>query len=353
MTNDSNKVAGLWATLSAAVFLFTSFATSAVEPDVLTDSFTSIRILNLYQFNSLDGSPNNLQSIETNIGSSTNHSALLIAGEDGSGGSDITHFVDGAGRAGADFLGAKVRTDGVKVFEARVQALTHDIYTILGSQPVGTAGSLRFVYRVSGEAFFDLDRDALDNALNVFISPNRALVAANMRARVWAPDGNGGAMLDGFDSFGGNLVTVGDLLPCGAPCAVTGPFLPQSGGVDIELDVPFVYGEPLPLSIDFWLRVFPDVTCGTVLCNNYFSEEITADFNNTAKLVAIVTDDLTTTIATASGFELHVSGDRHDSRTCPGARCGLAHGQRDARLSRHAPSSNLIANRPPSARVAA
>ena len=277
------------------------------DPDPLSESFTSVRL-------EADPGGTTVVNEQSTISGNTVISDFIDNDDTNNPDTFTYSYADLAGRAGQGSLGAKIKTNGNTIDEAQVKSTFHDIFTVVGSQPNGTLGTMQFVYNVSGQAIVQYDLQKLNDVLANpgYPSANSPLILAHMRTSIYGPDGNGGAEVIAFQPMETEvLLEVGDLPSCGSPCGISGgPYNAVYNSVQFVLNVPFTYGEPLPLSTLFWLRVQPDQrfigTSFNPFFSNYgtwFSEEIDADFNNTAELVAIVNAaDPTATISAPSGF---------------------------------------------------
>ena len=163
------------------------FGVLANEPNPLTDTYSFV---NLYT--DFDGT--DLDSEKLTLDGSTNHTYRFDNSDIGVPEAVTESFSENMGRAGPGSLGGKVQTDGKAVRFADVEAGFHDVFTVLGSQPVGTTGTMTLVYSISGQTIVNYDLFDLGNALNGFqVFPQWDMVFARMSTRIYGPDGNGGA----------------------------------------------------------------------------------------------------------------------------------------------------------------
>ena len=212
-------------------------------------------------------------------------------------------WVEGFGSASFSSLGARVRHNAGSTYWGEVNSSAHSIISVgvpTGVLP-GTAGIHTYVFDINGSGIFDYDPFALNDWLNsgeqVTVS---TLVNASVSINTYVDDGNGnpqGTAVPGGGVLDAAIIELSDLPAFGPGTGGTGgPFNVVIKNKRVEIDVPIVYGESFGLNVGFKVQSFTDSRfLGAGGPPDFISQygsrfltETSADFSNTANLVAIV-----------------------------------------------------------------
>lgn len=274
-----------------ALVLLAGNAESATLPNFLEESFTSVR-LDFY-----------VPDLTTSISSPDLSRGEVITI---SGPSSLNFSADApenyspgeiAGFASAEFGSMKARFDMMdgNAWKAEILTQANDIFTVaapnLGLE--GTPGSMTFVYSVTGHTNATVHIGATAN-------PNRpadyTVASYGLSLTQYAP---GASPSD---------APVGTLLGSYARASQTyAPLVARAaGGAEIPTDpvndplltfeVPFIYGEPTALFVQFQIRAeldrdrFTRLNPFRVLAQEYVIDDHFMDFSNTTSLTAIVNE---------------------------------------------------------------
>ena len=205
-------------------------------------------------------------------------------------------WVEGHGNARFTSLGARVRNNIGSTFWGEVRTNAHSIVSV--GVPTGVAagspGTHTYVFDIDGSAIFDYDPNALQSLYDSGQTlPVSTLVTASVQINKYVDDGNGnpsGFVVPGGGVPAGVLIGVSELPAYGPGTVGTGG--PHNIVIDnrrVTMDVPIIYGETFGLNISFTVRTWTDSTFyGGTTYDGIFLNEIDAQFNNTAELIAIV-----------------------------------------------------------------
>ena len=261
-----------------AVAIDVNAASFVVPYDPVADSFTYVKVESHFFGTGIDNDG------EANHGAPTSFSASL---EKVDGVGAYAGQVDGSGFATYETLGASVSVvDGSGVHDGYTTAAFNEIYTVAPPAGVaaGTPGSMTFNYFLDGETIVDYNAAVLgDDRINGTVHPWAPDFLAIMRFSLWKRSGP-----DTGPVLNENRVLMRlDDLPTGA-IFPGGPHNAVLSHALISAEVTFNYGEPFALLTK--LRVDGFVDQGSGGANTPYVNEVSVDFLNTARLVAIIND---------------------------------------------------------------
>ena len=206
--------------------------------------------------------------------------------------------VDGTGNAKFGTLGAKVNVlDGSGAQDGFASAGFNEIFTVAPPAGVapGTQGSMSFFYLLDGETIIDYNATTLgDDRINGTVSPWAPDFLAVMRFNIVQRTATKTTRVLSDTRA---LMSLDDL-PTGT-ASTGGPANAVLSHALISGNVTFNYGEPFALSTE--LRVDGFVDQGSGAADTPYINEVTVDFLNTARLVAIVNEDHPDAIVTGLG----------------------------------------------------
>ncbi|MGD9603124.1 MAG: hypothetical protein AB7O21_17790 [Gammaproteobacteria bacterium] len=256
----------------------------ALTFDPLVDAFTQVQMnFQVPYLVTAPSSPDRTQAIATTDDGPTSLSFAADAPANFSIGA-----ITGFGAAEFDRHRARFDITGPSARVANILSLSHDVLTVArpADVPVGTAGTLKFVYLVTGSLFVELNRGALPRKPDSFVVAGVGMSVTSYR------DTGGAVEVTSSETLGNTLVTYGDLV-ARAEAEVVLPLPPAVYAY--HFDVPFVYGEPFGLSVSFQAFAEVDRTDPTTLFSPFrelrgegLIGDLSLDFADTAALMAIV-----------------------------------------------------------------
>ena len=267
--------------------------------NLLEDSFTQVRMdFEVPYLVSSSSSPDLSRIIESTLNGATTVSFTANEPQNYSLGE-----ISGYGHADFTSLGASFEMTGSSAREALVIVTSHDVLTIAPPTgvSVGTPGSMTLVYQITGATYRTIHLGASPAPGR---SPSSSMASFGIGARTYGEDpGTGALSSTSHGGYSETTLSYSDAIAYAAGdvfAPTQGSFIPTA-----TIEVPFVYGEPLPLEVSFSIRGETDRTDPSFIFNPYGEQrgerligDLSMDFSNTAALIAIVNEEHPTTMIT-------------------------------------------------------